>query len=449
MIEPVVVPSVVEPLPPETVAEDVVLEAGENASATASAEEEGVWEEFDRSLVRSVPGFGLGSNFHQGYGLPTLRPGTGGTSVPWFGMTNMRPQGFGIGGSLSALYDTNPGLGYVEPGVAAGSGDSSDGDFSISLGGSASYASKPSDIRWSLATSAGYSEYFNRSELSGFNLGSVAGNINYDGGKLNLGAAFNAGYGSGANRYYGAVVDEFQFGYGLNGSYEIGPKTSVQGSFGQSLGSADGYSDISSFNAGLGLGYRYSPRTQFNGGLAYSVQSGDTGEDLISIGPNVGMSYQVSKKVSASVGLGLNFNEYGNGESVDPSFSTSASLAYRPSELWGMSLGVNRGFQADPARAGGFTENTSFRFGYDRRILIASFGMGISYEMRDELAPSGVGGGGGSNDGYISMDYSLGIPFTFAGCGGAFFVRYTDSEAAITAQDSDSLQVGVSLGKSF
>jgi hypothetical protein len=364
-------------------------------------------------------------------------------------------DGFGFSAAITGTYDTNASRGYGVPGqigqpVLPGQpSQDSGGDFFATLSGSAAYRTQGSEWTYGLNYSGSYSEYFSQSELSGYNQ-SAGGSVNYQGGPLT--ASLNAGisFGSGANRYYQSVVDEISYNYGLNAAYRYSRKTTITGNFSQSFSNANGgFSDVGSFNAGLSALWQYSSRTQFGPGIRYSQQSGDTQEDLRSIGPTMTVNYRLSEKVSLNSQVGLDFNEYGSGESTDPSFSAAIAASYRISSLSNMNLSLNRGQTASASSAGRFEERTSMRVGYTRKIRRASWNLGASYEFTSFDAPETVAGASPGDRNYLSLDSSLGMPVFANTCSASIFTRYSDESGGGTSANGDSFQVGFSLGRSF
>jgi hypothetical protein len=243
---------------------------------------------------------------------------------------------------------------------------------------------------------------------------------------------------------------------GLSGRYKVGPKTSVVGNFdySPSSGSGTGYGDTSSYNFGLSGMWQYSPRTEFGPGIRYSYSTGDTQQGRSSLGPTLNVNYKVSKKTSLTSQVGLNFAEYENGQSADPSVSTSIAFNWMASSLWGMNLSLLRDVQADPTSAGAFYESTSLRVGYHRKIRRAAFNLGMSYQFSDAVVPDGVATGGRPNRDSLNFDSSLGMPVFANTCNASVFVRYTDQSGGYTTTGTtgdswDSFQLGFSISRSF
>lgn len=356
-------------------------------------------------------------------------------------------DGFALSATLTGTYDTNPSMGYGNP--ATEDTEDGEGDFFMSLGGSASYKSSASVWTFGATYSGSYNHYFTQTDLSGYTQ-SASGSVNYDRGPLSATFTAGVGFGSGANRYYESVVDEISYNYSLSGTYVISPKTSLTGNFSQSLSSASGgeSSDTSSFNLAGSALWRYSSLTQFGPGIRYTQSGGQEGQDRSSIGPTMTVNYKLSTKVALNSQVGMDFAQYEDGESADPSLFTSIALNYQASRLWGMNLSLNRNVQADPGNVGQFSEVTSFRIGYNRKIRRAAWNLGMSYEMTDSQAPETVVGTVAEDRDYLSFDTSIGMPVFADTCNASIFMRYSDQSGG-TIDSGESLQTGFSISRSF
>ncbi len=409
----------------------------------------GAANDFDQSggAIKPVDFLNSQAVFPHTGGLGGRPSGFVGSSMglPMFGaMTDYLPGRLNFSASLTGFYSTNPSQGY------ASTADAGQGDFCVTLGGGLGYLAKFAEWSYGVTYSGGYNEYFSQAELSGYNH-SAAAIASYQGGPLSASLSLGFGDGSGANRDYAAVVNELSLSCGLNASYRISPKTSITTNFSTSLTSASGggASDTGSFEAGLGASWRYSPLLDFGPGFRYTYTAGDIGESRTSIGPTLSANYNLRSKVSLNSQVGLNFAEYENGESADPSLSTSIALNYKASRLWGMTLGLYRDVQADPAAAGQFSEVTSLRVGYNRKIRRAAWNVGVSYESRSSQVPESIGGGASPNRNSFSFNTSLGMPVFANTCSASVFFNYSDQGGAAGNQQADASSVGLSISRSF
>jgi hypothetical protein len=409
---------------------------------------------------RSSPGAGEGgalapgilsanSRMFSGFTTGIPSPFGGGDSLfdGWvpspYGQDDSLLDGLGFSASLTGTYDSNPSLDFGSP------DDSGHGDFSMTLGGSAGYRSKGSEWTYSLSYGGSYTEYFSQSELSGYSQ-TAGASVNYQGGPWIASFDLGVGFGSGVNRYYQAVVDEVTLGYSLNAVYEYSQKTSFMGNFSQSLTNPDGgFTATGSSNLGVSALWRFSPLTQFGPGIRYSFQSGDTQQDRHSIGPMMTLNYRPSSKLTLNSQVGVDFSEYEDGQTTDPSVSASVGLGYRPSRLWGMDLSLNRGFEASRYASGQYEERTSLRVGYNRRIRAATWSLGVSYEHSSFEAPDDVVDGAIGSGDYMSFDTSLSMRVFANTCAASLFLRYIGQNGSNSSGTGDSFQAGLSISRGF
>lgn len=380
-----------------------------------------------------IPPSGMPSGFSQS---PANLPSN-------YGLSSTLLNGFALSAFLSGTYDTNPSQGYSSP------TESSGGDFYTTLGGTIAYRSKASDWTYGALYSGSYNQFFKQSELSGYNQNAAA-SVNYKGGPLSAGLNVGVNFGSGANRYYAAVVDQVSVNYGLSARYRISPKTTATGNFSQALTSASGNrsSDTGSFNAGVSALWHYSPLTEFGPGFSYSQQSGSTQQNLTSIGPTLTVNYKLSSKVSLNSLVGLQFSQYEDGQTTDPTVSANIGLNYRASRLWGMNLSFFRDVRADPGSVGQFQEITSLRLGYNRKIRRAQLNLGASIQNNTFQAPDSVTTVRPDTS-YLNLDSSVSMPIFADSCNASIFVNYSDQSGSSGSNSWDSLRTGFSISRSF
>jgi len=386
-------------------------------------------------------------------GLPSPGPPSGFSNTPaafplGSGLDGDLLDGFSLSATLSGTYDSNPSQGFTTAG-STGGGTTAGGDFFTTLGGGLGYRSTPSDWTFGADYSGSYSEYFEQSDLSGYNQSSAA-TVDYEVGPLSASLTAGVNLGSGANRYYAAVVDQLSVNYGLSARYRISPKTSLTSSLAQTFTSASGgnSSDTSSFSLNTSALWRYSALTEFGPGVRYTSDTGESGRT--SIGPTLNMNYKLAKKVSMTSQVGMEFSQYQDGGSSDPSLTTSIGLNYKASRLWGMNLSLYRGTQAHPTTAGGFDEITSLTLGYTRKIRRASFNLGLSYET-NAAQTTGNGATARVDTAYPSYNSSLSMPLFANKATGSVFFNYRGQSGTDTTTNGsgDSTQTGFRLGWSF
>ncbi len=363
-------------------------------------------------------------------------------SPPRIGTAGEILSGFSLSTSLTGTYDSNV---TQSPG---GSVAPIEDDFILRFGGSVSYLSKSTDWTYGGTYRAGYNEYFTQTDFSGLDQGGslVA---NYQGGRLSASLTTGVDFDRGGNRYYSsAFVEQTSFRTALTARYKLSAKTSLQGNIGQAYTTSSGnFADTTSYDAGISALWRYSPLTEFGPGLRYTYQAGGGSNARTSVGPNLNLNYKLSTKIALNSRVGMDFTKYESGGSSDPSLSASIGLNYQASRLWSASLTFYRDSQADPSVPGAFTQITSIRAGYQRKIRRVSWNLGLGYE-------SAANQSGGSSTAsrpdrnFVTFDTSLSL-LTFANTTTAsVFLRYSDQTGG-TGDSYQDTQVGVSLSRSF
>jgi hypothetical protein len=356
------------------------------------------------------------------------------------GMFDDLREGLDFAFSVIGAYDTNPTRGY---GTAENSGE---GDFFMGLAGTVNYLSRASTWTYGARYSGGYNQYFKLSELSGYNQNAKA-SLNYNGGLLTASLNVGIDFGSGANRYYESVVDQITYNYNLNARYRVSQKTSITGELAQSITSSSGDIDTQteSFDLGVSALWRYSKLTEFGPGIRYTMRSGDASQKRTSIGPTASVNYELSQKVSLGSRVGMDFAEYEDGTTADPSLYTSIALTYRASNLWGMNLSLLRDNQASYTNAGEFEQFLALRIGYVRKIRRAILGLGASWETRSTENETSTST---TDRKYLTLDSVITMPVFADTCNASLFMRYSD-QSGDENQSWNSLLTGLSISRQF
>ncbi len=388
-----------------------------------------------------------------GAGLPTAPIGFSGSTLPGLrsgdpldgGLLGGLLEGFTLATTLSGTYQSNVTQSAGQPGAPIVD------DFILGVGGSLAYQSKATEWTFGGHYQGSYNSYFNNPDLSSYNQ-SGGIRVNYSGGKLN--AAFTTGItsGSGSNRYYGtsSFIEQISISNGLSARYRLSPKTALAADVSQSFTTASGgsYHDTSSLGLGTSALWKYSPLTELGLGLRYTRNSGGGQLDRTTIGPTLTVNYKLSNKVSLNSRVGLDFVSYSDGRSADSSLSTSIALDYRASKLWGMDLSLYRDAQADPTRADTFTQITSLRLGYHRKIRRATLNLGVGYETNSTADSSNSSADTRPNRDCLSLDAALGMALFSNTTMAGLFLRYNDQSGG-ARESFDSTTVGFSLSRTF
>jgi hypothetical protein len=391
----------------------------------------------------SAPGIG-GSGGGLGFapsGFTSVNPG-----FPMGGITAGEGifDGFTISATLSGTYTSNATSSPGEPFAPI------QDDFILGLGGSVSYLSKATEWTFGGSYNGTYNQYLELSEFSGYDQSlSLVGN--YDGSKLSASVTGSVAYTQGNNRYYSSeFVQQTSYNVGLDLRYRLSTKTSLKGDIRQSFSttSENSFNDTESFSLGLAGLWKYSKLTEFGPGVRYSLLSGGNRDNRTSIGPELLVNYQLATKVRLNSRVGVEFSEYENGGSADPSLTGSIGLVYTASKLWSMNLSVYQGTQSDASSADVFTEVSSVRLGYARKLRRATLNLGASYEINSRQTSGTSNTSADEDRNYFNLSGSVGMPVFANSCFASVFLQYSDQSGSAT-ETWDAVQTGFSISRSF
>lgn len=324
-------------------------------------------------------------------------------------------------------------------------------DLIFSIGGTVSYLTQSRDWNFGAKYTGFYDIYADNTDFNGINQ-SAEILANYDGGKLS--ASFFTGISQerGANRFLGSdnFVEQTSISVGASSAYQLGAKTSVQADLIYRFTTSDGgdFEDTNFIGGGLSALWKFSPITEIGPGIRYTFES-NSGNARTAFGPTLNVNYRLSSKLSLSSRVGLDFIDFSNDGSSDPSTSALVAVKWDASRLWGMDLTLYRDTEADPSLAGAFNEVTAIRVGYTRRISRATASLGIGYEMA-QTAGNDSGGAGVSRPDrdFLTLDAAVGMKLFRDTTEARVFVRYSDQSGG-AGESFDSTLVGFSLSRTF
>ena len=355
-------------------------------------------------------------------------------------------DGLSLGTTLSGMYNSNVSPYSTTPDPTTTAKD----DFILGLGGNLNYLSKGSGLTFGGNYRGNYNQYFTHTDYSGYSQGGGV-TANYAGGRFSAAATVSMSVDRGSNLNYGsAFVEQTSLNTGLTARYKVSRKISLQGNLNlNSTTSGSGnYSGTNTYNLGLSALWKYSPLTEFGPGVHYTYTAGGNQLSRTSIGPILSVNYKLSSKVAMNSQVGMNFASYSNGATADPTLSAAIGMTYQASKLWGMDFSLYRNTQANPSQVGSFSETTSMRLGYHRKIRRAIFNAGISYNTYNYTTPGLPGGDAGSSQNNFSIDTSLGTLIFANTCGANVFVRFTEQSSG-AASSWNSVQTGFSISRKF
>lgn len=390
------------------------------------------WTLAATTLVPSAP-----SGFNEapdGFSTNSFKSGGGDSPLDGFTFTTL----------ASGTYDSNIFQRAAQPGRPEKD------DFILGVGGKTEYHSKSTGLTFGGYYVGNYNYYLNESGYSSYNQAAGA-DLNYDVGRISSSLVGRISYDEGNNRDYdSAFVKETTYRLDFSGRYRMSQKTSLLAEIGQSYSNTEGdrFSNTEAFDIGGSALWKYSPLTEWGPGLRYTYRAGSSQLGRSSIGPIMRLNYKLSTKMALTSRVGMDFVDYDEGGSADPTLSASLGVSYQASKLWGMNFSFYRDTEADPTNVGGFSEVSSVRLGYNRKIRRALLDLGVVYTANRKEIPDGIGASTGSDRDYFSANAKLGMLIFSDTTAASLFLRYSEQSSS-TSDTWDGVQVGVTLSRNF
>jgi hypothetical protein len=352
-------------------------------------------------------------------------------------------DGFSASLALAGFYDSN--IFRASDGTGQAVGD----DFILSIAPSITYANPGTSLTIKAAGGVNQTTYLSNSDLSALG-GNGSIGLAYEGGKIALSSALGFAREAGSNRNYdSASVERDVLNFGLNGSYRLSTKTTLDGSYKYTWDDPEGgFGGTSSTILSGSAMWRYSPLLRVGPGLRYSHQTGDLQVDRDTFGPTLRADYKLSAKVAITSELGADFVSYDGPDGASDEFlHARIGASYRPSPVWAFDLSLSRDARADSSVAGTYRELLSTRLGLTRRIQRASLALGVTYETSERVSTTGAAVDDSSGD-YLIFDSLLSMPVFRGRSNLGIFYRWRD-ESRIGGGDWSGHQVGVSMRTEF
>lgn len=190
--------------------------------------------------------------------------------------------------------------------------------------------------------------------------------------------------------------------------------------------------------------WAYSSLLKIGPGLRLTERTAGQGESLRSVGPSVNLDYQLTEIVSLNATAA--FNWYGGIADGTSGNGLSARLggSYQASTLWSLGLDIGRDVVASGVRENSFTERTSGRVGFRRKVGRNSVVLGVSFNFDNPVKKQQ---GFSRTRDYYSLDLTL----------SRRVLEETELSAFVTWRslssedngENDSMVIGISLDHKF
>ena len=343
---------------------------------------------------------------------------------------------------LSASYDSNLFQGSGAP------GDPEVGDYVLTPTANLEYLTR--NRRFQLGASVDLSREFNIKED---NLGTFNAGAEIFGGLKSRKVILNARLGlraqEGVNRFTDAILEQRTSSIGVDGRYNLSPKTGIFGSIVYSDTQSDGgnSADRDSLDLETSVLWRATPLLSVGLGVVYSQRDQEEGDSFEAIGPSLRFNYDLSSKVKLRSSFGIDFAEVGS-EGSDTLTSWSLGLGYRANAFWGLDLSLLQDTRASVTRGGGFEELTTTQISYTRRIRDFSTRLSLGYEVRDQVIEE-AGSLAIPDSDFFFASLSVSTPILKKKANLTWSISYSDYDSDSELETWDSIRTGLNLTYEF
>jgi hypothetical protein len=374
-----------------------------------------------------------------------------------FGRTMDSLGGAGIKGGLStgiafdSVYDSN----FFQ------SADDEESEVTLSLTPSIVYISDPEGgarISISAAYLPSANAYLNNSD---FNTVDQSGSFSMivSGSRTTISAYARYSQDSGADRLAGGFVTGSSLSIGLQGNYQLAPRTSVFAGWSSSLidysngeegtgGSGGGDSAVGFNDHSFSVGGFWSATERFSFGpsFSYATNTSDNTGSRDSWGCSLQANYKAAEKIQLGGSLGFQYSENSREQdSGDFNLTGSLNASYQINELWSWGSSIQSGVVPSPATTNYVINNWLVASSLNRALLIGSAGVGVDLQFSsfDTVGPTGVSQSDENNFG-VFMSYQR--PLFEDRIGFSSSLRYSFNDAK---DDWSQIQLNIGLSIQF
>ena len=280
----------------------------------------------------------------------------------------------GIGGGISLQSSYNSNFFQSE--------NNQESELSTEISPSLGYSTDPEGGARILFT-AGYSpkavSYLNNSNLNGVDQSGYASLV-ISGSRTVISAYGGYTQQSGVDRFAGGFVTGSQLSFGISGTYQLAPRTSVFANWAPSLVDYGQSSIVGFSNYSVSIGGSWAATELFNFGpsLSYSTSQSDNTGARDSLGFAIQASYKAAEKLRLAGSFGLQSSQNSrDSEAAKLNFTGSLSASYSINELWSWSGSIQSGVVPSPTQTNYVINSWSVSSSLNRSLLIGSISMGL------------------------------------------------------------------------
>jgi hypothetical protein len=227
--------------------------------------------------------------------------------------------------------------------------------------------------------------YLDNSSLNSLDHSGSA-SLSYAVAKLNLGV--NGGYSriSQSDRFAGTVVDASVIKFGLDGSYQLSQKTSLDASWNASMTDYESgrFSSSDSYGAQVTGFWQATPLIRLGPSLRHSVLESDNTGDREAWAFLMRLQYELTGKVDLSASGGLELEEYSrSGGDTALQFTGGLTANYAFDALWSFGAGVNYRTLASPSTQNYSINDLGLTLSVNRAVGASSLRAGVAANFSD------------------------------------------------------------------
>src|SRR5947207_2355757 len=250
-----------------------------------------------------------------------------------------------------------------------------------------------------------------------------------------------------ANTDVGAPSRENIYTTTVNATYDLTGKLFLSGQISYAMYDYETLISSRQASANLFINYVYSPKLVIGLGATGGVNSSDgPASDETFEQMNVRANYIVSGKISLSLSAGLEFRQFGDGDSVSPVYEIAGT--YRPFENTVITIAGSRRTVSSASLAGQDYTDTNISLTFSQRLFSrVTVSLGVGYLNSDYLSAT-TGASTARSDDYFYIEPSIDVDITRYWSVGCYYLYRQDSSTLALFSFYDN-QFGVRTSLTF
>jgi hypothetical protein len=253
--------------------------------------------------------------------------------------------------------------------------------------------------------------------------------------------------GAQANTDVGRATRVNTYTTTVNASYDLTGKLFLSSQLGYAISDYETLISSQVASGNIYINYVYSPKLVIGLGATGGVNSSDgpTADETFEQ-MNVRANYIVSGKISLSISGGIEFRQFGGGDSVSPVYEIAGS--YRPFENTTVTIAGSRHTNSSASLGGQDYSETTISLTFSQRLFSrVNFGLGIGYTNSEYLSAT-TGAATARSDDYFYIEPSIDLDLTRYWSIGVYYLYRQDSSTLAFFSFYDN-QFGVRTSLTF